>query len=459
MKTNKIKFVLALALPIMLFSCDSFIEVDLPQSQLTGAAVFENASTANASLSDIYARLRESGVASGTTTSARLLIGSYADDLAFYGSNTNIEQFNKHTLLPSNSLLTSSLWNASYGQIYAANALIEGVQNSPSITGEDSTRLIGEALFIRAYVHFYLVNLFGDVPYIMTTDYNQNAVIFKTPQAQVWQYIIDDLTQAESLLPESYPTSERVRANKAVAAAMLARVYLYTGDWTKAEIHAAAVIDNSDYVWESNPESVFLKDSQSIIWSLHPGIAGQNTNDARTFAFSSGPPSKSSLSTNLWNAFEPGDLRKILWIKTVTNGTNTWYQPYKYKKNTATAASEEYTILFRLAEQYLIRAEARAHSGNISGAQDDLNKIRNRAGLANTTADTPESLLTAIINERRFELFTEQGHRWLDLKRTGNAASTLSSVKPGWRPTDILLPLPEKELILNNNLLPQNPGY
>lgn len=458
MKTNKIKFILAAALPILLFSCESFIEVDLPQSQLTGTAVFENTSTANAALYDIYARLRENGVASGTTTSATLLIGSYADDMAFYGSNTNIEQFNKHTLLPSNTLLTS-LWNLSYGQIYAANALLEGVQNSPSITGEERNRLIGEALFIRAYIHFYLVNLFGDVPYIMTTDYNQNAVIFKTPQAQVWQFIINDLTQAESLLPESYPTSERVRANKAVATAMLARVYLYTGNWTEAETHAAVVIDNPDYIWESNPESVFLKDSPSIIWSLHPGIAGQNTNDARTFAFFSGPPSKSTLSENLWNAFEPGDLRKILWVKTVTNGTNTWYQPYKYKKTTATAASEEYTILFRLAEQYLIRAEARTHLGNIPGAQDDLNKIRNRAGLANTTANNPESLLTAILNERRFELFTEQGHRWLDLKRTDNAASALSPVKPNWRPTDILLPLPEKELLLNNNLLPQNPGY
>lgn len=458
MKTRNFKLIVAVALPILLFSCDSFIEVSLPQSQLIGNAVFENTATANTALSDIYSRLRESGIASGTTVSTTLLIGSYADELTFYGNNTNIEQFDKHTLLASNTLLTS-LWSLSYAQIYAVNALLEGVQNSPSITADDRNRLIGEALFIRAYIHFYMVNLFGDVPYVLTTNYSQNTIISKSPQVKIWQFIIEDLKKAESLLPKSYPTSERVRVNKTVATAMLARVYLYTENWIEAEKQATAVIDNPDYRWELNPDLVFLKNSPSIIWSLHPGITGLNTNDAKTFAFSSGPPAKSSLSENLRNAFEPGDLRKTLWIKTITNGTNTWYQPLKYKRSTATASSDEYTILFRLAEQYLIRAEARVHIENLVGAKEDLNRIRNRAGLIHTTANTPESLLIAILKERRFELFTEQGHRWFDLKRTANAANVLSATKVGWRTTDLLLPLPENELILNNNLLPQNPGY
>lgn len=458
MKTRNFKLIVAVALPILLFSCDSFIEVSLPQSQLIGNAVFENTATANTALSDIYSRLRESGIASGTTVSTTLLIGSYADELTFYGNNTNIEQFDKHTLLASNTLLTS-LWSLSYAQIYAVNALLEGVQNSPSITADDRNRLIGEALFIRAYIHFYMVNLFGDVPYVLTTNYSQNAIISKSPQVKIWQFIIEDLKKAESLLPKSYPTSERVRVNKTVVTAMLARVYLYTENWIEAEKQATAVIDNPDYRWELNPDLVFLKNSPSIIWSLHPGITGLNTNDAKTFAFSSGPPAKSSLSENLRNAFEPGDLRKTLWIKTITNGTNTWYQPLKYKRSTATASSDEYTILFRLAEQYLIRAEARVHIENLVGAKEDLNRTRNRAGLIHTTANTPESLLIAILKERRFELFTEQGHRWFDLKRTANAANVLSATKVGWRTTDLLLPLPENELILNNNLLPQNPGY
>ena len=107
----------------------------------------------------------------------------------------------------------------------------------------------------------------------------------------------------------------------------------------------------------------------------------------------------------------------------------------------------------------MIRAEARTHLGDYVGARADLNKVRNRAGLPNTEADNMESLLDAIIQERRVELFTEQGHRWFDLRRTGKASAALSNLKPGWAETDSWLPIPENELLLNDNLLPQNPGY
>ena len=458
MKTTIIKFILAAVIPLFIFSCEEFTEVDLPQSQLAGEAVFQNTDTANAALADLYARMRESGVVSGTAFGGTALLANYSDDLDFYGGELEIEQFNKHFLIPSN-LMLSEIWNSSYAQIYAANSIIEGVQNSTAITGESSEHLIGEAVFIRAYIHFYLTNLFGDVPYITTTDYNVNASIPKTPQTQIYSRILGDLAQAESLLPLAYPTGARVRANKGVAIAFQARVHLYAGNWTEAENRSSATIDNPDYVWEPNPEAVFLKDSPSIIWSFHPGIAGLNTNDAGTFATFDGPPFKPTLSNDLYNAFEPGDLRKTLWIKTVTDGTDFYYQAFKYKQEAPTADSEEYTILLRLEEQYLIRAEARAHLGNISGAQSDLNRSRNRAGLPNTTAGNESQLLAAILNERRFEFFTEQGHRWLDLKRTGNAATVLSALKPGWNDTDILWPLPAGELILNDNLLPQNPGY
>lgn len=458
MKKIKYSLLVSTIITMLFSSCESFTEIEPPQSQLLGEAVFESYATAEAALADIYARLREGGFASGNQNSATLLIGSYSDDFTFYGNNENIQQFSNHTLLPANTQLTG-LWNLAYGQIYAANAILEGVQQSQAVTRDGRNQLMGEALFIRAYIHFYLVALFGDVPYVITTDYNHNAKISKTPQVQVWQNIIIDLQQAENLLSESYPTDSRTRANKAVVQAMLSRVYLYTKDWQQSENYATRVIENPLFVWETNPEKVFLKDSPGIIWSLHPGMQRLNTNDARTFYFSAGPPSKSVISENLFDAFESGDLRKSLWIKSITNGTGTWFMPYKYKKQSATASSEEYTILLRLAEQYLVRAEARVHNDNISGAQEDVNKIRNRAGLSNTTADTQELLLDAILKERRFELFSEQGHRWLDLKRTGNASAVLSLVKPNWQLRDILLPIPEKELILNNNLLPQNPGY
>lgn len=159
------------------------------------------------------------------------------------------------------------------------------------------------------------------------------------------------------------------------------------------------------------------------------------------------------------NAFEPGDQRKIHWIGSVTKGTTTWYFPNKYKQRTTTTSSLEYSIVFRLAEQYLIRAEARAQQGDLIGAKEDLNKIRNTAGLAGTTALSQQDILKALLQERRVELFTEYGHRFFDLKRANMLDEALSPVKAGWNTTDRLLPLPESELTLNPNLNPQNPGY
>ena len=455
---NQITVKITLLLVLILTSCDSFIEVDMPQSQLTGTSVFTDVSTATAAVADIYARMREGGVATGTASGLSSLMSNYSNEFTFFGTNTDLESFNRHTLVPSNYYL-SNLWNTTYGQIYAANAVIEGLEKATAIKEIDRNTLKGEALFIRAYLYFNLVNLFGDIPYATTTDYATNATLFKATVEQVNQKIIDDLLLSEKLLPENYPTEERVRANKSVVIALLARVYLYNEEWEQAALQAEKVIVNPLYRWEENPATVFLKNSPSIIFSLHPGIAGLNTKDARTFVFSSGPPSKSVLSNAFLNNFETGDLRKKLWTRTITNGTNSWTHTYKYKKTTNTGTSQEYTILFRLAEQYLIRAEARAQLGNISGAQQDVNKIRNRAGLANTTATTPVSLVGAVLQERKMELFTEQGLRWFDLKRTGLANSILEATQPNWKSNQIILPLPESELLLNNNLLPQNTGY
>ncbi|MEL1240359.1 RagB/SusD family nutrient uptake outer membrane protein [Flavobacterium flavipallidum] len=452
----KIISLIVVCLPLS--HCESFIEVAPPQSQLTGANTFDELPTATAALSDIYIQMRENGIVSGVSNGGTNLMGNYADELDFYGTNAQLMAFNNHTIVPSSTLI-SGLWNSTYNQIYAANAVYTGVTNSDLIASEDKNRLLGEALFLRAYLHFYLMNTFGAIPYITSTDYNVNKSISKLTKEELYQNIIADLQQAEVLIPNSYPTAEHVRPNKATVSALLARVSLYAEDWEAAESYATTVIENSLYSWEDDVTAVFLKDSPSIIWALHPGIAGLNTKEARTFVFTSGPPTRPALSLNLMNAFETNDLRKTNWTRTIVKASSSWAHAYKYKKNSNTGTSVEYTILFRLAEQYLIRAEARVHNNDLIGAQEDLNKIRNRAGLLNTTATTPEALLEAILKERRVELFLEQGHRWYDLKRAGEADAVLSPVKPAWENTQILLPLPEAELLLNKNLLPQNTGY
>jgi len=119
----------------------------------------------------------------------------------------------------------------------------------------------------------------------------------------------------------------------------------------------------------------------------------------------------------------------------------------------------------RLAEQYLIRAETEANGagGGTNSAVQDLNIIRNRAGLANYSGATDKaSLVTAILHERQVELFTELGHRWLDLKRTATVNAVMSVVTPQkggtWDANWQLYPIPRTEIQVNPNLK-QNPGY
>ncbi len=461
MKTiQNLKVLLVLCSGIMFFSCEDFTEVDLPQTQLTGVTVYQDEVTATAALSDIYARIRENGVISGNVDGLSMLMGLYTDDLTYFGSGTSpMDSFYNHTIIPSNEYVLS-LWTNSYSQIYAANAFLEGLSNSTDITGEIRNRLQGEALFIRAMLHFYLVNLYGDIPYITTTDYQVNLSVSRMPLNIVYEKIIADLQEAKELLPNNYPVQDRVRVNKAVVQALLARVYLYQGQWSLAELEATDIINNTAlYDLESEFDGIFLKNSPSTIWQLHLGLAGVNTLEGRFFIFSSGPPAIAAVNENLIEAFENNDLRKQYWLESVTDGSNTWYHPYKYKLNGNTGVSQEYSIIFRLEEQYLIRAEARVHQVNLTGAQEDLNKIRNRAGLGDTSAATQQDLLSAILQERRLELFTEISHRWFDLRRTGQAPVILAPIKPAWQNRNLLLPIPEAELTLNPNLQPQNSGY
>lgn len=441
-------------------SCDSFVEVDLPKSQLTNEAVFDSYATAEAALTDIYSKIRDQGLLTGTPSGLSNELANYTDELTCYGSPGDPAlAFYFNALLPANTSI-ADYWNTSYNQIYAANAVIEGVEESSKLTADEKYQLKGEALFIRALIHFYLTNLYGDIPYITTTDYQSNNVAKKIIVSEVYALVISDLDSSLNLLGDNYDNSERIRPNRLVAKALLARVYLYNDSWAEASNAASSVLNATDsYSLESNIDAVFLKDSKETIWQLQPSVSGKNTDEANTFIFFEGPPPLVALTDNLMNSFSATDLRKNNWTSAITDGDETWYHPFKYKEFDYTATSVEYSIVLRLAEQYLIRAEARAQQGDLIGAKEDLNKIRQRAGLNETTASTKQQILDAILQERRWELFTEYGHRFFDLKRSGQIDTVLSSIKTGWNTTDKLFPLPQNELSINPNLRPQNSGY
>lgn len=448
---------ISLYMVIQLFSsCESFIEVELPSSQLTAEAVFTEEATAIAAMAAVYAAVRDNGIMRDLHYEMSL----YSDELEYFGSAVSSEeQFYTNSLIPSHQTV-KSWWNSSYSQIYAANAVIKGLENSSDLSEGIKEQLKGEALLVRGLIHFYLAALYGDIPYIRTTDYQQNTTVSRNPKETVYGLAIEDLTIASDLLEQEYPLTNRTRPNTYVAMATLARVYGYAEQWENAEMAATAVIGQSTlYPWTVGLEDVFLKDSKTTIWQWSPRGSNVNTWEAIDFIFETAPPPQVALTESLIGSFEAGDLRLNQWVREVTNGTESFYHAFKYKTRGNTDASVEYSILLRLSEQYLIRSEARAQLGDLEEAANDLNKVRNRAGLANAVYSGKDELLQLIWEERRHELFTEAGHRFFDLKRTQRLDEVLGDDKIGWHPTDRTLPLPEDELLINPNLLPQNPGY
>jgi hypothetical protein len=275
------------------------------------------------------------------------------------------------------------------------------------------------------------------------------------------------------LLPSDYSEGggERIRANKWAATALLARVYLYLDSFANAEAQATAIINNSSLFSLDTLNGVFLANNQEAIlqWQNNSSL-NQNSYNATAegnFMIPSDPTSQPNyyLTDQLLGAFESGDLRKIDWLDSTVYSGATYYYPYKYKvgpsQERANAPVTEYYAVLRLAEQYLIRAEARAQQSNLSGAISDLNIIRNRAGLDSlSTSLTQLQVLAAVAQERRIELFAEWGHRWLDLKRTKQVGAVFSTIpyKSQYQPFQQLYPIPRGELQFDPNLR-QNPGY
>lgn len=441
-----------------LFGCSDFVESDPPKNILISETVFTDPATVESALANIYYKLREQGMVSGNF-GLTTLMGIYSDELDYYGSNHSYHEFYNHSIINENSILLN-WWNHAYNLIYASNDILKGLEVSHKIPLKKRESLEGQALFIRAYIHSLLVSVYGDIPYIKSTDYLKNKAVSRAPEAEVYENIKADLKNAIIFLENTGSKfGERVIPDQNTAKALLARIYLYTEDWELASSLATEVIDS--YTLEPNLNNVFLKGSNETIWQLKPGTNPRNTQEANQLIIQLIPGQNYALSESLLSSFENGDLRSINWIGSMSNTDNTLTLKYahKYKLLFRETESLEYSIVFRVAEQYLIRAEARAKLGNIASALQDLNAIRNRAGLPNTTANSLNEILDAILQERFVELFTEHGYRWFDLKRTGKASEVLSVLKSNWKEYNLYFPIPIKEIVTNPNLLPQNDGY
>lgn len=443
-------------------SCEEFLQIDAPQSTLTDESIFSSDATATSAMLGVYGTMNGTfGPLSGNS-SMSVLLGLSADELQSKSSNAATAEFYASNVLSTNTTVLNT-WKVFYNYIYLSNSVLEGLANSTQVTPTLKKTLEGEALFVRAFCHFYLTNLFGDVPLIKGTDYRDNQAVVKTSSALVYASVVEDLLKAKMLLPAEYVTDDngnafRTRPNRMAAAALLARVYLYDGQWAKAEEQATEVISDKHYtIYEDDLTLVFKKESEEAIWQLYPSLRGYGVYDADALYVSpTSLPTLAVMTTSLVEAFEDDDARKAAWIVEKTPQGNSFFQPLKYTQrrldNAATDIPIEYLVVLRTAEQYLIRAEARAKQNDIDGAKEDLNVLRSRADLDDTDADAT-TIFAAIEYERQVELFTEFGHRWFDLKRTDRATQVLAPIKGGnWQESDLLLPIPESEVKLNPNL-------
>lgn len=454
-----------LLLLIALFcDCKGFVEIDTPKDQVVDAKVYTDDETATSAVRGIYAAMMSNfGLASGYSNGVTFLAGRSADEFSNFSSDINYTQFSSNSLLSNNSILKSGLWQEAYKYIYYANLVLENIAVSDGVSAPVKQQLQGEAKFIRAFCHFYLTNLFGDVPIVLTTDYRINSIAFASTGEQIYSQMIKDLNEAKNLLSVAYPSTERIRVNKWAATALLARVYLYHREWQNASVMASEVIAQDKlYKLPNDLNAVFLKNSdEAILQFVMPLALGQNTREGNIFILDAPPGANTQVVLNeaLIKAFEPDDLRLENWVGIYTSGSLFWHFPFKYKIKTGVSPRNEYTMILRLAEQYLIRAEAQTMLKDFDRARADLNTIRRRAGLEAIAPNTQTDLLDALVQERRVELFSEWGHRWLDLKRMNKADDVLSPLKDkNWQSTDILYPIPATE-ILNNPNLNQNKGY
>ena len=452
----KVRTVTTMLFLSILSSCADFIDVGPPKSQIVTATVFQSEASAISALSGVYSLMMTN--TSFTRGSIEEYTGIASDELINYSVNVNRIQFYQNSLTNTNTDVLSVFWQEAYKYINNANVIVEGLSQS-ALPEPVKNKLTGEALFIRAFCHFYLATLFGDVPYINTSDYRITAAASRDPFQLVLNYIERDLLKAQELMTADFGTGNlRIRPNKGAATALLARLYLYKGEWAKSEAMATDLITNTSYSVLANLNDVFLPNSKETIWQLQPVITGSGAPQAGMFvitAVPNGAAIRVSVTPQLFYAFEPHDQRKINWMRTFTASGNTWYYIFKYRGITTPT---EYSTVFRIAEQYLIRSEARTQLGNYEGARSDINVIRSRAGLTGTAADGKDNLLSVILQERRLELFGEFGHRWLDLKRMGKVDEVLAPLKLQWQSTAALFPIPNAERILNPNLS-QNLGY
>lgn len=381
-----------------------------------------------------------------------------ADNFITVGSKVEYHEVNDNDIQSSNAYSTG-IWNNSYEGINLVNYIIEGIEGIEGVTEDEKNNYLGQAYFLRAFHYFNLVRYFGDVPKrdkAIRDASPETLNISVSPKSEIYQFMIDDLQKAETYMAGTGSGNYAFVTEGAIKA-LLAKVYLYTEKWADAANKAQEVIDMGYTLEMTNYGNIFDEAaiSTEIIFAANFANEVEASNYLTTWLSYEGRAEfvawNNDKSETIYDEFETGDLRRNHTVQLLKGKLGDDYYCVKYSD---IVNANDNTIFLRLAEMYLIRAEA---LNEVSYPNTDafaaLNTIRNRAGLSNLTTSELTSqaqFRLAVEKERRLELAFE-GNRFFDLRRTGRIDNVLPDIGTlkanGW-----YFPIPQTEIDTNDNI-------
>ncbi|WP_045690516.1 RagB/SusD family nutrient uptake outer membrane protein [Hymenobacter sp. AT01-02] len=505
---NFTKTALCAGLLLAAIGCQDFLEED-NRSTLTQENYFTSAAQAQSAIDGLYNRLRIMNAETGYGESVWIGVELMALHATTLGQSFNNNQIINQSIDPSNPYF-SSVWNNAYNGIGAANLAIARI---PAIEMDEARKksLLGEAYFIRAFLYYHLVRLYGDVPLLTLPIDASSPDLYpeRDPQAEVYDLIISDLQTAEAA---GLPAVDRTgRISTGAVKSLLASVYLTTAgyplriqaNYQKAADKAAEVIDANSYPLFVT-KTVKTKVDSAVYINLHNN-AGKNQGELilqAQYAF--------GIATNqishyvipyfvgiskyndeygsvvptpaFYASYEPGDLRakeRQFFFSSYPSSKNpnqivdfktqALYKYFHVESATGNGQSDENWTLLRMPEVMLIYAEAiNEASAATPKAYEQINAIRRRAMLPELSGLSKDQFREAVWRERYHELAYEN-KAYFDMQRTRKAYDVVNNrfvdvvgfkgeVGPAFQEKYLLWGIPSAE-INNNKKLTQNPGW
>jgi len=446
---------------------------------------YNNDQGAESFVTSIYSKYLDWNISSFAWIGVSSIITDDADKGSSPGDSGSDKDVLDALTFSSTSPSFQEVWEGHYQAINRANQALKYIPLLDKADSSLKNRLIGEAKFLRAFSYFILVRSYGDVPLVdkvfENSEEDRTMVFTRRSKADIYAFIESDLQAAIASLPvkNAYTGSNAGRASKGAAHALLAKVFLYEKKWQQVidqcdQVVGYSLTPNFQDIYkvsgENNAESIF--EIQGKGGPSQPGIQQysqvQGARGAGGWGWGFNTPSQSLVDAfNSEGDTERRDATIIFRNSTLYDGRvipatveNPYYNYKAYSSAfTGDDDSDANIRYLRYSEVLLMKAEAMNELGQTSNAANYLNQVRNRAGLANTTATTQANMKTAIYKERRLELAMEHD-RWFDLIRTGQAQAAMAANGKTFKVgTHEVFPIPNKFILEAKGLAAQNPGY